>query len=426
MDIRVIKQENFSLTQPQQPRLPIPLPLMVSEEGSFAYYTITKRLPAIVKRVIAENDFPLFLVENLQLLAKELFDGFVRPLTKDKGPDVTTWASYIEPFQGKRWFDVPFYFAEAYFYRRILEATNYFQTRQQYGVDPFALQKRQSLQTSIDSIRSISQRVNILGRHPNDKKDKTSLTTLLYLALWGNRIDLSFWPAGTEDNNHSQIAAYSEQANILMDDTPILADLICNFQGVRIDFILDNAGFELFCDLYLVDFLLVTQTAEKIYLHLKAHPTFVSDAMSKDVHYMLEVLATDKDSQVRSLAFRLQDYITTGRLVCREDFFWTTPLAFWEMPTLMRLELDQARLIFVKGDANYRRLLGDRHWLFTTPLSDIGCYFPAPFAALRTLKSEVVAGLQLEQVEMLDREDPQWLTNGQRGVIQFVDPPPSP
>jgi hypothetical protein len=92
------------------------------------------------------------------------------------------------------------------------------------------------------------------------------------------------------------------------------------------------------------------------------------------------------------------------------------------MPEELRTELAPSHLIFIKGDANYRRLLGNCNWPFTTRFEDIVCYFPAPFVALRTLKSEVAAGLQLAQIETLKQEDAQWLTNGQWGVIQFVDP----
>jgi hypothetical protein len=156
---------------------------------------------------------------------------------------------------------------------------------------------------------------------------------------------------------------------------------------------------------------------------LKPHPTFVSDATIQDVRDTLEVLAADSDTEVRSLAHRLQNYIAEGRLLYREDPFWTLPLVFWEMPEALRSELAQSSLIFIKGDANYRRCLGDRKWSYTTPFEDIVCYFPAPFVALRTLKSEVAAGLQLEQIETLNQEDSQWLTNGQWGVIQFVETP---
>ncbi|NJL37316.1 MAG: protein-glutamate O-methyltransferase family protein [Leptolyngbyaceae cyanobacterium SM1_4_3] len=76
-----------------------------------------------------------------------------------------------------------------------------------------------------------------------------------------------------------------------------------------------------------------------------------------------------------------------------------------------------------KGDANYCRLLGDRHWSFTTRFEAIACYFPSPLLALRTLKSEIAAGLRPEQVKSLNQTDPNWLTSGEWGVIQFADLP---
>ncbi len=408
-------------SQFQSPRLPVPQPLMMSEEGSFAYFTLIQRMPAIVQRVIDENDFPSSIGDNLESLIQELPNGMVRFLQDGQAPDVTAWAKYLEPMGGKRWFDIPWYFAEAYFYRRILEATHYFQAGACQGVDPFALQKRRGLETTLHSIRELSTRVNHWHEQEqqgDDKSDRNSLIALLYSVLWGNRADLSLWPVDAEAlDNSSEI--HLEQTHILVDDTSRIADRVANFQGERIDIIVDNAGFELICDLCVADFLLTSRAAGVIYLNLKPHPTFVSDAMIKDVHYTIEFLAADSDKEVQFLAHRLQDHIDQGRLLCRDHYFWTSPLAFWEMPESLRQDLSQSSLIVIKGDANYRRCLGDRHWSLTTPFEDIVCYFPAPFVALRTLKSELAVGLQLEQVEALNQEDPEWLTNGQWGVIQY-------
>jgi len=71
---------------------------------------------------------------------------------------------------------------------------------------------------------------------------------------------------------------------------------------------------------------------------------------------------------------------------------------------------------------NYRRLVGDRQWPFTTPFADIVDYFPAPLAALRTLKAELAAGLEPQHAAMAAAVDPAWLTNGRWGVIQFAEP----
>lgn len=415
-----MKPDQLSAAQCQQPPLPLPASIMGAEEGSFARSTVCQRLPDIARRTIADNDFPPLIVENLETLIGEIPYAQVRSLN-DEGPDVTAWNASIQPYLGKNWLEVPWYFAEAYFYRRILEATHYFTPGQGQGVDPFEPQKRLGIETSKQSIQALSALVNEWIYAASDglvEWNRDHFITLLYLALWGNRADLSLWPAGEGDR--SQIDVDREKARVLVDRTSVIADYVASFEGARIDAIVDNAGFELVSDLCLLDFLLATHKAEIVYLHLKAHPTFVSDAMSKDIRYTLERLSTECDPEVRLFASRLQDYMNEGRLQLREDFFWTSPLAFWEMPQPLRGFLAESSLVFVKGDANYRRLLGDRHWPFTTPFQDIVCYFPAPLVALRTLKAELAAGLQPSQIEKLNREDPQWLTNGQWGVIQFV------
>jgi hypothetical protein len=91
------------------------------------------------------------------------------------------------------------------------------------------------------------------------------------------------------------------------------------------------------------------------------------------------------------------------------------------MPDDLCADLAQAQLVVAKGDANYRRLLGDLHWPYTTPFADIVSYLPTALVALRTFKSEVAAGLEPEQIKILEEQDSNWLTNGKRGVIQFVD-----
>ncbi|PSO66783.1 MAG: hypothetical protein BRC36_00405 [Cyanobacteria bacterium QH_2_48_84] len=392
----------------QRPRLPIPPPLRMSEPGSFAYHTLTQRWPAIAQQVITDNDFPPEIVEALEALMEELPDGKVRSLQDQNAPDAAAWRDYLQPFLGQSWLEMPWYFAESYFYRRILEATRYFLPGAGQGVDPFANKKRAGLATALDRLQATSNQVNQI-HHAN-------LDSLIYRGLWGNQADLSLQPRRTYSNTETN-ADY-----ILVDDTSLVLDRIANLQDSRIDFISDNAGSELLCDLYLVDFLLSSNAVSTFHFHLKPHPTFVSDATLADLHHTLEVLATDTDSNLNSWAQRLESYISSGQLQLREDFFWTAPLVFWEMPPSLRQDISEASLVFLKGDANYRRLLGDRHWQSTTAFEDIVCYFPAPFVVLRTLKSEVAAGLKQDQLDWVTQEDPQWLTDGQWGMIQFAQP----
>ncbi len=408
------------VTTPNIPKLPLPSPLLGSEVGTFTEYTVTQRMPAIACRVIAENNFPENINACLKQLASELPSEPLTPLLHDTGADFSAWVKYLEPFKGQRWIDVPWFLAETYFYRLILEITNYFRPGELQGVDPFQLQKNKGLETSLDSINSLCIKLNqwLADAEKEEKLNQTALIALLYFALWGNRVDLSLWSA--LENDRSRFDIQSQQAHILVDDTVKVTELLLS-KGKRIDFVIDNAGFELVCDLCLVDYLLGSGVGNQVKLHLKPHPTFVSDAMIKDVLNTIEFLAASNHEDVTSFAKRLQENIASERLVLCEDYFWTSPLAFWEIPDLLKSDLSGANLIVIKGDANYRRLLGDRHWDFTTNFADIVSYFPAPILALRTLKSEVVAGLKPEVIEEVAKSDSDWLTNGQWGVIQLVD-----
>jgi hypothetical protein len=90
------------------------------------------------------------------------------------------------------------------------------------------------------------------------------------------------------------------------------------------------------------------------------------------------------------------------------------------MPDDLYQELAAAHLVISKGDANYRRALGDAHWSATTPVTEIVGGFPAPIVFLRTCKSEVIVGLAPGQAEALTTRDPAWLVNGEWGMVQFV------
>jgi uncharacterized protein with ATP-grasp and redox domains len=405
--------ENSANKSLQQSQL-VPAPIMMNEANPFAHFTLTQRMPDIIRRVIAENEFSSEIVNNLEALIQELTQK-IEHFIQDEGQDIVDWERYLQPFIGKYWIDIPWFFAEAYFYRRILEATDYFIS----GIDPYALQKHRGLEIAMPAILEISARVNQWDNFQQNK-NCTHLIALLYFALWGNRADMSLFPINDGDANYQQ-KIHLEQSQILVDHTARLAEKIVKFNTERIDFITDNAGFELFGDLCLADFLLVNNFAETIHLHLKPEPTFVSDATIQDVLDTLDFLTTQENQEVQVLAKRIQGYINQDRLLCYDDYFWASPLVFWEMPEALRSELKKSSLILIKGDANYRRCLGDRQWSFTTAFADIVSYFPAPLAVLRTLKSEIVVGLELTQVEKLNHEDPNWLTNGQWGVIQYVE-----
>ncbi len=269
------------MTKSQIPKLPLPLPLVGSEVGSFTEFTVISRMPAIARRIITENNFSDSINSSLEQLARELSSGRLQLFKDDTGSDFTAWEKYLEPYIGQRWQDIPWFVVETYFYRLILAITNYFTPGEYQGIDPFALQKQQGLVASFDSITTLCQQVNKwLDSLQQPQLQEKALFSLLNFALWGNRVDLSLWSAFENDRSRFDIQA--QQAHILVDDAANVIDLIST--GGRIDFVIDNAGFELLCDLCLVDFLLGSGSCSQVKLHLKPHPTFVSDAMIKDVH----------------------------------------------------------------------------------------------------------------------------------------------
>ena len=86
--------------------------------------------------------------------------------------------------------------------------------------------------------------------------------------------------------------------------------------------------------------------------------------------------------------------------------------------------MERDDLVVLKGDANYRRLLGDRLWPLDAPFHEVAAYFPAPLLALRTLKAELGCGIPRERAEKAEAERPgTWMTDGVFGVAQFLPNP---
>jgi hypothetical protein len=89
------------------------------------------------------------------------------------------------------------------------------------------------------------------------------------------------------------------------------------------------------------------------------------------------------------------------------------------MPPSVRCKLVEAGLVISKGDANYRRLLGDLHWADTTPFASVVAYFPTRLLALRTSKSVAIVGLRPGQAGDLNHKESAWQTNGRWGLVQL-------
>jgi len=392
-----------------------PPPITSLEPGSWAHSTVSKRWPEITRRVIAENQYAPEIVKKLNNLQEEILTGKIRHLGETEAPDLTAWQTYVHPYLGMNWFEVPWFFGEQYFYRRVMEAVGYFLTKQ----DPFLYQKEQGLITTVQDIQTFA--IFLAGNLEKPDRWDRILQDCLYFSIWGNQADLSLWPTEGEENpKHSSRAILKE--HLLEDHSlQIIHRLKKNLDlPKRVDLMLDNAGFELVCDLGLSDMLLAGGFTNKIILHVKAHPTFVSDVISEDIQQTISFLCCSDSDQVSGLGRRLEGYLGEGKIITRSDFFWNSPLPMWELTPELRAGLGTSQLLISKGDANYRRVLGDREWDISLPFQQVVDYLPVPLAALRTLKAELAVGLDLDQIQLIYNQDPDWMVNGRWGMIQYA------
>jgi hypothetical protein len=389
----------------------MPPPLMTSEPGSFAQRTIVERKPQIIRQVIADNDYAPGhqCVQALAAFKEEIISQTIRPLS-EQAPDTAFWNQEMAAYDGKTWLELPWYFAETFFYRRLLEAVRYFQPGPRERQDPFEKQKREQI---AGAVKRLAEDWHQLA----DVAPDTAFETLLHSCLWGNRADLSNLTVKVQARGG--LMAREERHNLLIDHTTQVLGLVAG--GLqRVDFINDNVGLDLLFDLVLADFMLLQGWVQEIVFHLKDRPFFVSDAMPKDVQQTLSALRAAPDLGLQKLSARLQSHQDVGRLELQEDPFWTSYLMFRDLPPPLQERLVCSDLVVLKGDVNYRRLLSDRHWPPTARLSQVAAYFPAPFLVLRTLKGEILVGLEPGQAERLAAKDPTWRINGKRGIIQLV------
>ncbi|ESL06889.1 hypothetical protein TRSC58_05429 [Trypanosoma rangeli SC58] len=272
-----------------------------------------------------------------------------------------------------------------------------------------------------------------------------------------------------------------------------------------INIVMDNVGVECVADLILALWVLHHHPSLHVTLHVKNMPYYVSDVTPPDIVFLIQELeecARHEPAMATVLMpfVRLvRESLDHGRLIIDADAVWTQPSEYRELPpkvcntffytqrVLSEAELREQQqaqqsasfsydackcytaysaLVIFKGDLNFRRLLGDRHWdrrAFVSTLAPaeldasamaellfadtpharnghyrltqagedaadeiisfqriVSSYWPVhavPVCAIRTLKSELSIGVKVAQQEALDRADPTWRTSGKYGVV---------
>jgi hypothetical protein len=224
--------------------------------------------------------------------------------------------------------------------------------------------------------------------------EKVLFIEMCEICLWGNATDLSLLTnLSYEDIQKLQgsSARKAQEANIIANDLDAAFAILRKAQkdkkaDRRVDIVLDNAGFELYVDLVLAGYLLVSGLANTVILHPKSIPWFVSDVLPKDFQDIIQAVQdpqtlyaptsdddenyhktykplTNKESEdIEFLFEHWSTLVGEGRLLIRPNRFWTEGGSFWRLPTSVPSlfeDLKESELVIFKGDLNYRKLTGD-------------------------------------------------------------------
>lgn len=122
---------------------------------------------------------------------------------------------------------------------------------------------------------------------------------------------------GTVNKDHSSslFDVTTLDTDLLADDSERIWSAIAdeNANSKIIDIIFDNAGYEVFSDLCLADFLVTTKLADKIRLYVKTIPWFISDVTTPDLKWIIEQFKSNENETVRILGQRWYDYLANGK-----------------------------------------------------------------------------------------------------------------
>ncbi|CAO3701622.1 unnamed protein product [Rhizopus stolonifer] len=292
------------------------------------------------------------------------------------------------------------------------------------GYDCFETQKLDTFKGSFTAVFDLARKMPELIKEMPEEGKEIVYNELIEVCLWGNATDLSLLTNMTQEDIQRLQAIEKSRLEerkkfIVVDNTAALWNKLKHVNNGRIDFVLDNSGFEVFVDMIFADWLLQSKKASQIVFHCKTIPWFVSDVMPKDMPMMFEK-CLDREffpgnqskqdvEALETMVHRWQSYLDNQQLKVVSDDFWCSGLSYWYMkshaPKLFE-DMKQSDLVIYKGDLNFRKLCFDCNWPITTPFKEaIGPQMANEFTnivSLRTNKADVLVGLSEEKVKEIE------------------------
>ncbi|XP_073987264.1 damage-control phosphatase ARMT1-like isoform X2 [Rhodnius prolixus] len=421
--------------------------LSAKYKRSFAYPSMAHRLPVILTKVIdyLSRDKAVItkcygecameevkeVIGEISQLKNHLQTSKQFEYFSSDDADTGVWNAHLnkkeELSECLNYFESDWLFAECYVYRRLREifATKYFLKT----LDPFSSQKSELLRISLPVVQSLfhylfEKEILDATRVMELTQLQSEFCLLTKISLWGNRIDLSLKVDGeVSEDILNKITEWDEY--LLVDDSPKIFSTLCSTDNSDkiVDIVTDNDGVEILCDLCLADLLVTRFHVKKVNFRVKPIPWFVSDVIPRDFQQVISSVACHHDEIYESMGKRWQKYLDTGVWAVLSDQYWCLGKTYPEMcveDPFLYSELQASSLIIMKGDLNYRKLLSDINWEPTTPFSKVvGNFQPAPLIVLRTCKADLICGLKPGQAEKVSQKDPDWLTAGNYGIMQY-------
>jgi len=224
-------------------------------------------------------------------------------------------------------------------------------------------------ETRLDPFRAIKHRD--LDKHLTWADDAVGRTTTLAqglnLSLDANAHDLSQLSGPTSSHDVGREELQMEPLSVS-----------------RLNIVTDNFGGEFVADLVLA--IVAAEAGAEVVIHVKQLPMFVSDTTADDVTILF-----DRIDKVSPFGSRLQAAADRGDIRFATHAFWSAPKFFDRMPVADLGSGDV--LTVVKGDLNFRRLIGDVSVPVDRPFQSLAVLPAAPVLSLRSIKSYCVAGM---------------------------------
>ena len=369
-----------------------------SQLDSFAYFTIKERFPKIYNDYCSGNFDDFIEHTTVEDALKNIFkQNECSDLSFIQGKETKTLKDFFE--------NEPFFEAEVLFYHILLAQKEYFKNKNDF----FAIKKDTDYTNEHDSYRKELENLFNQGNYYQNIKDQREkflsqqrdFRAILNYSLTANTGDLS----QLEINRPNSV-------RILHDDTDKCFNFIISKKHKRFDIICDNSGAELFSDIYLAVFMIIHDYVNKVVLHVKSYPYFVSDATIDDFGRLVNILTKNKSNS------QLLELLSKKKIEVKTHKFWTEAKYFYELPKDLGINKNSTDLLIVKGDLNYRRLVGDKNWKSTDSFEKRCLIKDIPVIAPRVLKSDVLVGVEPIFVSMAKAQDKKYKTDGKWGVIQ--------